>query len=250
MMFINKNIIVTGAAGGIGRETVRSFAEAGANVIACARCDKDGFSTFLDATAKQFGVELIPVYFDFSDPCSIKNGFKEIMQSKKTIDVLVNNAGIIHNALFQMTSIDKMRQVFEINFFGPMLFTQSVIKLMMRNSNAGKCIVNIASTAGIDCDMGKLAYGSSKSATITATKVLARELADAGIRVNAVAPSMTKTPMLTNDLSETVQQIEIQKKCIKRLGEVQDVVNTIMYLASEQSSYITGQVLRVDGGVF
>jgi len=244
-----KNIIVTGAAGGMGRAMVLSFAQQGCNVFACARADKNGFSSFLEETAQQNKVEIFPVFFDLTDPESIKAGVKQIMQMKKPIDILVNNAGVIHNALFMMTPIDTMRQVFEANYFGPLLFTQMIIKLMLRNPAENKNIINIASTAGLDCNPGKLTYGGSKSALISATKTLAYELGDLGIRVNAIAPSMIKTPMLEHDLSVEFQELEIKKKSIKRLGNIADVVNAVMFLSSEHSSYITGQVIRVDGGI-
>ena len=244
-----RNVVITGASGGMGRAMVQRFAEMGYNVFACAKSNKDDFSLFLETVAQRNNVEIFPVYFDLSNPDSIKDGAKQIMQKKKPIDILINNAGVIHNALFMMTPMDTIRQVFEANYFGPLLFTQMMIKLMMRNPAPIKNIVNIASTAGLDCNPGKLTYGGSKSALIAATKSLAYELGDMGIRVNAVAPSMTQTPMLAHDLSVDNQQIEIQKKSIKRLGKVSDVVNAVVFLVSEQSEYITGQILRVDGGI-
>lgn len=244
-----RNVVITGASGGMGRAMVQRFAELGYNVFACARSNKDDFLSYIKEIEQRNNVEIIPVFFDLSNPNSIKDGAKQIMQKKTPIDVLINNAGVIHNALFMMTSMETIRQVFEANYFGPMQFTQMMIKLMLRNPALIKNIVNIASTAGLDCNPGKLTYGGSKSALIAATKSLAYELGVFGIRVNAVAPSMTQTPMLAHDLSVENQQIEIQKKSIKRLATVNDVVNAVEFLVSEQSNYITGQIIRVDGGI-
>jgi len=245
-----KNVIVTGAAGGIGREIVKQLVKRGNHVFACARTERKDFSNYIEELNNLNNGGVTPVYFDFTSSDSIRSGFKQIQQARKTIDILINNAGMIHNALFMMTSMETMRLVLENNFLGPMHFTQLIIKLMLRNQSGNKSIINISSTAGIDCNPGKLTYGCSKNAFIVATKVLAQELADYGIRVNSVAPSMTKTPMLEHDMSVEVQQQELRRKCIKRLGEVRDVVDAILFLASEEASYITGQVLRIDGGVF
>jgi len=245
-----KNVIVTGAAGGMGREITHSLVLKGYNVIPCARKETVDFTDFLNNLSSECSSRICPVYFDLAIPESIMDGIKQIKNLNVPIDALINNAGMIHNALFMMTSIETMRQVFQVNFFGPIQFTQFVVKLMIRNKSTEKNIINIASTAGLDANPGKLTYGSSKSAVIIATKTLAQELSNFNIRVNAIAPSMTRTPMLEKDMSPAVRKIEIEKKCIRRIGEPIDIANAVCFLLSNESSYITGQVLRVDGGVF
>jgi 3-oxoacyl-[acyl-carrier protein] reductase len=168
------------------------------------------------------------------------------MSMKKPVDILVNNAGISYNALFQMSTIDKMIEVFNINFFSQMIFTQYIIKLMLRNKNGS--IINIASSTGIDGNAGRSIYGASKAAIICATKAMSTELGENGIRVNAIAPGITQTEMIS-DMTEAVIKETIQQTHLKRAGNPYEIARAALFLASDISSYVTGQVLRVDGGL-
>lgn len=242
----NKWAVITGCAKGMGKAALSMLAEQGVNIFACARKENADFSDFIAKTATQNKVEIIPVYFDLKDPIAIKDGAKTIIQSKKPVSILVNDAGVTYNALFLMTQMEEMRNVFEVNFFAPIYFSQYMVKIMQRNG--GGSIINIASTAGIDGNPGRTAYGGSKAALICATKVMAHELGSNNIRVNAIAPGMTDTGMLAGNIAPEVIQKEIAFKSLKRLGMPQDIANTILFLASDCSKYITGQVFRVDGG--
>jgi 3-oxoacyl-[acyl-carrier protein] reductase len=175
----------------------------------------------------------------------MKEAVKEIMGSKQKVDVLVNSAGVIYNALFQMSKIEEVRKQLEVNYFALYQLTQYIVKLMRRNHQGS--IVNLASTVGIEGNAGKSAYGASKAAVIAMTKSIAEELGTEGIRANCIAPGATNTDMLSTMPDYGIKK-EIESSFLGRLGEPQDVANTAVFLASDLSSYITGQVIRVDGG--
>ena len=238
--------VITGCAKGMGKASLVALTEQGVNIFACIRKSNPDFIEFINQVASQHNVEIIPVYFDLEDLDAVKNGAKTIIQAKKPVSILINDAGITYNALFLMTQMSEMRRVFEVNFFAPIYFTQYIVKIMQKNG--GGSVINIASTAGIDGNPGRTAYGGSKAALICATKVMAHELGAANIRANAIAPGMTDTGMLEGNISEEIIQKEIGYKAIKRLGLPQDIANTVLFLASDRSKYITGQVFRVDGG--
>lgn len=247
MLLKNKNAIITGCNRGIGKSILELFAQNGANVWACARKPDEEFDQFVQELINRYQVEIIPVYFDLSDYEQIKTGFKLIMSEKKSIDILVNNAGITYNALFQMTPIGKMEEVFKINFFSQYLLTQYVTKLMVRQKSGS--IINIASSAAIDANSGRSVYGASKAAMICASKALAEEMGDKGIRVNVVAPGITKTDMVSESMTETVINETVDNTSLKRIGLPQDIAGAVLFLASDLATYMTGQVLRVDGGM-
>jgi len=246
MLLQNKNAIITGCNRGIGKSILTTFVENGANIWAVARRPSVEFENYLQELAKKYNVEIWPIYFDLQDHEQIKTAIKTIMATKKAVDILVNNAGITYNALFQMSTLDKMKEVFTINFFSSMIFTQFVVKLMLRNKRGS--VINIASTAGIDGNAGRSIYGASKAAIICATKAMAAELGEIGIRVNAVAPGITKTEMLSSMTPEVIQDT-VQQTHLRREGEPIDIAKACLFLASDRASYMTGQVLRVDGGL-
>ena len=159
---------------------------------------------------------------------------------------IVNNAGITGSKkLFSMTSMQEIKDVFEVNFFGPMLFTQSLIRNMMKQGQAS--IVNISSMAAIDGEPAQFGYVSSKAALIGATKKLSSELAGYGVRVNAIAPGVTDTSMI-NEMSDNVMEETLRRVALHRLGRPEEIADAVVYLLSDHSSYVTGQVLRIDGG--
>ena len=182
-----------------------------------------------------------------TDAAQVKSALKSIQASKLPVDVLVNNAGITYNSLFQMTSIDRMRSVFDVNFFAQAAFTQYIVRMMVRQ-NSG-VIVNISSTAALDANPGRAAYGASKAALICLTRVMAHELADHNIRVNAIAPGLTDTDMVKASMSNEMIDAAVQQTRLKRIGQPSEISAAAVFLASDLSSYITGEVLRVDGGL-
>ena len=243
----NKNAVVTGCNRGIGKEIVRVFAENGANIWACVREESGTFSKYINNLEKNHSVSINPVYFDLSNEEQIKTGVKTIKETKEPVDILVNNAGAIFTALFQMTSIKKLKEIFEINYFSQMLLTQYISRIMMRQKSGS--IINISSSAALEGNEGRTAYASAKAAMITSTKVLAKELAPYNIRVNAVAPGLTQTEMMVSSTPEDALKETLNRICMKRVGQPEEIANSVLFLASDLSSYMTSQVLRVDGGM-
>jgi len=246
-LLAGKNAIVTGSARGIGKSIVELFAQNGANVWACARRKTDAFEQFANELACQYQVEVTPIYFDLLKADEMRAAIKAIMSTKRRVDVLVNNAGITYNALFQMTTRERLLELFEANFFSQYVFTQYVVKLMAREKSGS--IVNIASTAALDGTPGRSAYGASKAAWICATQTLSVELGDYPIRVNAIAPGITQTDMVTESMTNEVVEDTIGHTAMKRIGAPSEIAATALFLASDLSSYVNGQVIRVDGGM-
>jgi 3-oxoacyl-[acyl-carrier protein] reductase len=246
MLLEQKTAVISGCNRGIGKATLETFAENGADIFACVRKESDEFTDIITKLAEKTGVSITPIYFDFAESEQVKAGIKSILSSKKQIDILVNNAGLATGSFFQMTSMQNLKQLFEINFFSQILFTQGISRYMSRFKTGS--IINIASTAGLIGDAGTISYGSSKAALMFATKTMANELGVMNIRVNAIAPSITRTDMF-DQMDEKTRSILIESSALKRPAEAVEVANVSLFLASSLSSFITGQVLRVDGGL-
>lgn len=243
--FAGKNAIITGANRGIGNAIVRKFAEAGCDIWACARKKTDDFETEMDELSKFFNVCITPLYFDLASEQEIKENFQKIYKTKKPIDILVNSAGVVNAEVFQRTSLNTMRNVFEANFFGPVQLIQFALKVMTRYKKG--CIVNISSIAGIDTNPTNCTYGSSKAALNSFTKILASEVAMQGIRVNAVAPGPTETEMI-QIVKKKVGSSLLDRCAMERLANPKEIAETVLFLASDRASFVNGQVIRVDGG--
>ena len=244
-MLSEKNAIITGTSRGIGMATVEVFARNGANVFACARKPSEEFENRLGSLSEKYGVKVKPVYFDVTDEAAVKNAVKEIGSDCPALDILVNNAGVSIERLMGMTSLAFVRETMDVNYLAQVQLAQLVSRYMMKQK-AGS-IVNVASVAGVSPEKGGLAYGSSKAAVIFSTCTMALELADFGIRVNAVSPGFIDTDMWGKRNEDLKEKIRAQTP-LHRHGTPQEVANTIMFLASDMSSYITGQNIIVDGG--
>lgn len=244
-MLKNKNAIITGSNRGLGKAIVEEFAKNGANIYACARSQNGKFEKHLQNLAEKYKVNIKPIYFDLSDSFAMKEGFKKIYSDKQSIDILVNCAGVAHGGLFQMTPISKIKEIFEINFFSQMEFTQLVLKIMMKQQKGN--IINFSSIAGLDLKVGNCAYGVSKAAMTAWTKTISAELAPCGIRVNAIAPALTDTDM-AKLMDEKAVIDGIESSAMKRMATPQEIVEVVLFLASDKSSFINGQTIRVDGG--
>jgi hypothetical protein len=168
------------------------------------------------------------------------------MTSKLKVDGLVNNAGIIYNALFPMSQLERVKEQFEVNFFAPYLLTQYVIKLMLKNKSGS--IVNLASMTGLDGKNGQSAYAGTKAAIIGFTKTLSKEFGESDIRINALAPGYIETDMLSSLPEDKLEEVKRQIN-LRRTGTPKEVAKAAVFLLSDLSSYITGEVIRVDGGI-
>lgn len=248
-ILMRKNCVITGARRGIGRASVEVFAQNGANVWACARCQDGRFEQEMAQLAEENGVWIQPVYFDLADEAATKAAVKTIMGGKVPVDAVVNIAGITYNALFQMTTRTSLEDVVQIDFIAPYFFTQSMVKLLQRNPSKNTSIVNISSSAALDANSGRSAYGASKAALLCATKAMAEELGAAGIRANCIAPGITDTDMVEESMTQAVIDETVAQTALGRIGRPEEIAHTAAFLVSDLSSYVTGQVIRVDGGM-
>ena len=241
-MLKEKVALVTGASRGIGRQIALMFAENGATVYANAR--KEGSLNSLIGENKNINGKIIPVYFDVTDADASKNAVMKIKKESGKIDCLVNNAGIMQDALIGMINKKSMHDVFETNVFAVMELTQLAARIMTKQKNGS--IINLASIVGVNGNKGQLVYSASKGAVIAMTKTAAKELAPQNIRVNAVAPGMIDTEMFRSIGVEKVTE-RLNNIGMGRLGTPEDVAKVCIFLASDMSEYITGQIIGVDG---
>lgn len=201
----------------------------------------------MKAVSEKYGVEIWPVYFDVTNEAQVKQAVQAIRRQKKDVDILAAIAGVAGDKTsFPMSGMANIRYVLETNYLAVTLLTQYVVRLMIRQNKGS--IIYISSIAGLDGTPSQYAYASSKAALIGAMKNLSREVAANNIRVNAVAPGMIETDM-GNEIEETLKAEMLSKVIMKRMGKPEEVANAIAFLASDMASYITGQVIRVDGGV-
>ena len=248
-MLKNKNAIITGARRGIGNATVETFASHGANIWACARSQDNAFEEDMLSIAEKYGVMIWPLYFDVTDEAQVKHAVQTIRKHMLNVDVLVNVAGIASSGeptSFFMTSMEKMRHVMNVNLFSVALLTQYVSRLMSKHVSGS--IINVASISGMDSTTAQFEYAASKGAIIAGTKNLARALSPYHIRVNAVAPGLIKTDM-TDSFAKTSNEALLSNVLMGRMGNAREVAEVIAFLASDLSSDVTGQVIRVDGGM-
>ena len=243
---MDKIALITGCNRGIGKATMELFIQNGISVIACTRILSDSLTVYYKSLEEKYNVKIYPIKCDLSDEESIKIAMEEVYALKMPIDILVNNAGIAKFSSLLMTRLEEVRKMFQVNYFASLLVTQYVVKLMSRRK-AG-AIVNLASIAGIDSTVGNCGYGASKAAMILSTKVLARELSVYNIRVNAVAPGFIDTDIQSGIDRQLADNI-INNLSIRRLGTPEEVAKVILFLASDQASYVNGQVIRIDGGM-
>ena len=247
MLLKNKTAVITGCNKGIGKKIVEVFSANGATIFACVRNINEEFKDFISETEKNFNNKITPIQFDLNNEAQIKEAANNILSSEKSIDILVNNAAIIHTAIFQMTSIKKLKEVFETDFFSQTNFTQYILKSMVKNKKGS--ILYVSSSSALDGNEGRSAYSSAKSALIAQSKVLSRELGVYNIRVNTIAPGLTDTDMMKKNTSQETIKDVLSKVSLKRVANPSEIANVALFLSSDLSSYITGQVIRVDGGM-
>lgn len=235
-LLAGKVAIITGCSRGIGHAIMETFAKNGATVYAV-----DLVEGSIDDLASD---SIIPCYFDITDTKAIIALVQRVKKEQGKIDILVNNAGIMLDALIPMVTDAQIQKTFEVNVFAMMHFIQYVSKIMRRQKSGS--IVNAASIMGVSGNYAQMVYAASKGAVIALTKSAAKELAQDGIRVNAVAPGTISTSLLQNTPKETLNQIK-SRIYFGELGTPEEVANAYLFLASDMSSYISGQVLGVDG---
>ena len=240
----NKVALITGGAQGIGKTISEELVQNGAHVV-LGDVNLEGAQATAEAINNNGG-SASAVKIDVSNPAEVKQVFDSILKDKKPIDIMINNAGITRDGLMiRMKEVDWDR-VLNINLKGTFLCSQQAAKQMMKQKSGA--IVNIASIVGVMGNFGQANYSASKAGVIGLTKTLAREVASRGIRVNAVAPGFIDTEM-TRVLDESVRQKLIEQIPLAKLGLPEDVARCVAFLVSDRSSYITGQVINVNGGM-
>lgn len=241
-----KTAIITGCNRGIGRATLEKFCAYGADAFALVRQESESFLQDIEKLKAQYGVEIIPIYADFKLEDEVKQAVKSILSYKKNIDILVNNIGIANpQAMFTMTKMETIKDAFQVNLFSSILLTQLISRSMLRNKKGS--IIFVSSSAAFDGG-ANIEYSASKAAIIGAAKRIAKELCVGGIRVNVVAPGLTSTDM-GNSMSEEDEKVALSMNLMKRKGQPSEIADAIAFLASDMASFITAQVLRVDGGL-
>lgn len=240
-----KTAIVTGSARGIGRAICEQLAEDGIdNIIVCDL--KTEWCTETVEAVKALGRNAVAIELDVSHSASVEKGIAEAIAQFGQIDICVNNAGITKDGLLMRMSEADWDAVLDINLKGAFLVTQSVTKHMMKARTGS--VINIASIIGIMGNAGQCNYAASKGGLIAFTKSIARELAGRTVRVNAVAPGFIQSKM-TDVLSEEVKNKMMENIPMKRLGQPADIAKAVSFLAGDNSTYITGQVISVNGGM-
>lgn len=242
---MRKTIIITGSNRGIGRASVKAFAEQGYDIWACARKPSQAFEADMAEEAARTVTSITPVYFDLLNEEEVRSGVKKILGEKRDVDVLLNCAGIPCGGLFTMTPLDKLREVYQVNVFAQVQIMQLVARRMMRQKQG--CIINLCSVGGIEAQPGYLAYGSSKAAVIWITRCASRELGPYNIRVNGIAPGLIDTDM-GGFKSELERDKVLGRTSLNRMGRPEEVAAAAVYLASEDASFMTGHIMVLDGG--
>ncbi len=244
MLLKDQVALITGGAQGIGREIALLFASEGAHVVILDLNQESLSKTKAEIEGK--GVKCLDLMANVTDSTQVDEAIKKCVDTMGRIDILVNNAGITRDTLMIRMKEEDWDAVLNINLKGTFLFTKAAAKVMMKQ-RSGR-IVNIASIIGVMGNAGQANYAASKAGVIGLTKSAAKELASRGINVNAVAPGFIKTAM-TDKLPELVRNEMLKLIPADRFGQPEDVANTVLFLASKYSSYITGQVVQIDGGM-
>lgn len=248
-MEANKVVLVTGGARGIGKEIAKKFAKEGFNVVVnyvSRNTEIEPLTWEIKQQAKGKEIKVMAIGGDVTSATCCAQMIEQVKNELGRIDVLVNNAGITKDNLLMKMKEEEFDRVLEVNLKGTFQVSKQVIPIMIKQKK-GK-IINISSVVGIVGNAGQCNYAASKAGMIGFTKSLAKEVASRNILVNAVAPGFIKTDM-TEVLKEEIKQ-EINKQIpLKRMGYPSEIANTVYFLGSDENSYITGQVLQVDGGM-
>jgi 3-oxoacyl-[acyl-carrier protein] reductase len=244
MLLRDKICLVTGASKGIGQAICTLFASQGARIVLTGR-DLTSLVELASRLPQHFGPHLV-YKMDITKEEEINRVFRELFERKIFIHCIVNNAGVMEDATLQMVKKELIHKVYNTNVYGTILPSQLAIKPFLRNREG--CIINLSSIIGTNGNHGQSIYGSSKSAIIGFTKSLSKELAPLNIRVNAIAPGFIDTDM-TRGMDEKYYERNLKSIGMRRLGQPEDVAKVALFLASDLSAYVTGQVIGVDGGM-
>lgn len=245
MLLEGKTAVVTGCNRGIGKAILQRMAANGADIFAVVRRENSEFTKYCAGLSAEHGVEIQIVYGDFENEDEVTAAAKNILKTKRQVDVLINNIGIAFpQRVLAMTPMSAVKESFQVNVFSGLLFTQLISKNMIRAKRGS--IVFLSSSAAFDGG-ANIEYSAGKAAILGAARRLAVELGPFGIRVNAIAPGLTDTDM-GGMTSGEVLAAAAERNIMKRIGQPEEIADAVVFLASELSRFMTGQTLRVDGG--
>lgn len=244
MKLKGKVAFITGGAAGIGKEIALTLAQQGADCVIC-----DVNEELLNQTAaeiEKLGVKSMPIVLNVCSMSECEEAVNKIIDKFKKVDILINNAGITRDGLLIRMKEEDWDAVLSVNLKGAFNCTKAVVKPMMKQRSGA--IVNMASIIGLMGNAGQVNYAASKAGLIGLTKSVAKEVASRNIRVNAIAPGFIETKM-THVLSEDVKQAMLNQIPLGKFGSPQDVANLVVFLVTDDSNYITGQVISINGGM-
>ena len=242
---MRKNVLITGASGGIGEAMCREFAKNGYNVVIHYNSSEEAALKLQQEIESQYQVKAVPIKADLRNSDDVKALARKATAILGNTDVLINNAGVAYLTPFQTADDNKVRELFDINLMSAMNLTKEILPSMIRNQSGR--IINISSMWGIAGASCEVHYSASKSALIGFTKALAKEVGPSGITVNCIAPGYIDTKMNSSIDDESVAEI-VEATPMGRKGRPEDVSALAMFLAGENADFITGQVISVDGG--
>lgn len=240
-----KTALITGCNGGLGQRLLTRFASRGYNVIACSISEDDAFLKKCSELEKEYGIAISHIIYDSTDSTSLNAALERIEAFESEINILVNNAGLNIIKPLLYTEMEDLQKTFVINYFSTVLITKKVAEKMVRQGEGS--IVSISSIGSMGHQTGGACYDASKAALNQFTVSIAQELAPFGIRVNAVAPAPMNTPMFAQ-MPEKAQKNLVKSVAFKRPVEPEEVVDMVAFLCSNDSKFVTGQIIRVDGG--
>jgi 3-oxoacyl-[acyl-carrier protein] reductase len=244
-MLSGKFALITGATRGIGKAIAEIFAKNGATLFINARDEKKAIE-FVEYLKENYNIDAYYLIFDVSNYDEVKNAFSNLLKITKQLDIVVNNAGIMDSSLLGMIKKETIEKIYSTNVYSVYYISQFATRIMSRKKSGS--IINLTSIMGVNGEVGQSLYGGSKAAIIGITKSLSKEFAALNIRVNAIAPGFIDTDM-TKELKEDIYKQKVESIKMQRVGKPEEVANTVLFLASDMSSYITGQIIGVDGGM-
>ncbi len=244
-----KTALITGSNRGLGFELIKSLSSEGFNIIACTRTKSQTFTNEIAKISEKNKNKIYNLNFDLLNLNDVNIKLSEFLNNySENVDVLINNAGTLQNSLMLMTPLKEIEELYRINVFSVILITQIVAKKMIKNKSGN--ILNISSISAKENNLGRSIYSSSKSAIESITKSLSKELARFNIRVNCISPGLIDSEMLRKNTSEENINKTMKRIASQRLGTFEDISKLVLFLCSENSTYINGQIIDINGGIY